>query len=201
MEYALPTMLPLQHWPREANISLERFFTYSPTVDERFFNTGISDSVRLQMREQLNAKDKFVLLYHGHTHLARGIIETIRAVKEAHGRGLKEIMLIILGTSSDDQKILRYVEENKLRHLVSLCPPVKYDVVAKYIAASDLGVIPFPDHVWFREASPIKILECLSMGLPVLCTDLPGLRWVSQFADGAIVFTQDNIDSRVEGVM
>ena len=45
-----------------------------------------------------------------------------------------------------------------------------------YLAAMDVGLIPFKqDHVTYH-ADPIKAYEYLAAGLPVVATDMPALR-------------------------
>jgi glycosyltransferase involved in cell wall biosynthesis len=51
-----------------------------------------------------------------------------------------------------------------------------YDALPGYLAAIDVGLIPFRDEPVTYHADPIKAYEYLAAGLPTVATDLPALR-------------------------
>jgi glycosyltransferase involved in cell wall biosynthesis len=70
------------------------------------------------------------------------------------------------------------VDVSPLQHLpnVHLLGPRHYADLPNYLAAMDVGLIPFKqDRVTFH-ADPIKAYEYLAAGVPVVATDLPALR-------------------------
>jgi glycosyltransferase involved in cell wall biosynthesis len=68
-------------------------------------------------------------------------------------------------------------------------------VVAQYMAASDVLVIP--DTVTDETASPLKLFEYMAMGRVVLCPDMQSLREIIG-TDGACVFTRGSVSSMRE---
>ncbi len=52
------------------------------------------------------------------------------------------------------------------------------DAVPAYLAAIDVGVTPYADSAFNRASFPLKTLEYLAAGRPVVSTDLPGARWL-----------------------
>jgi teichuronic acid biosynthesis glycosyltransferase TuaH len=50
--------------------------------------------------------------------------------------------------------------------------------VAAYIAATDVGVTPYLDTPFNRASFPLKTLDYLGAGRPVVSTDLPAARWL-----------------------
>jgi teichuronic acid biosynthesis glycosyltransferase TuaH len=56
--------------------------------------------------------------------------------------------------------------------------PRRFDELPAYLAAVGVGLVPY-NHSPFNEASfPLKTLEYLAAGLPVVATDLPAIRWL-----------------------
>lgn len=51
-------------------------------------------------------------------------------------------------------------------------------VVPDYLAAMDVGLVPYRDGGFNRASFPLKMLEYLAAGLPVVSTDLPSARWL-----------------------
>jgi glycosyltransferase involved in cell wall biosynthesis len=62
---------------------------------------------------------------------------------------------------------------------VLILPPVSYDFMPRVIAACDIGLVLLPDHERWRFQCPIKLVEFMFMGKPVLASDLPGIKWVA----------------------
>jgi glycosyltransferase involved in cell wall biosynthesis len=69
----------------------------------------------------------------------------------------------------------------------------QYAQLPSYLAAMDVGLIPFkPTEVTFH-ADPIKVYEYLASGLPVVATEMPALKrlqHVVRLADSAATFAQ-----------
>lgn len=68
-----------------------------------------------------------------------------------------------------------------------------YDDVARYMAASDVLIMPWNDSDWIKAATPIKLKEYLAVGRPIVTTDFPALgpfRSLVQVADGAEQFSR-----------
>ena len=53
-----------------------------------------------------------------------------------------------------------------------------YEQLPAYLGAMDLGLVPYAATPFNRASFPLKILEYLGAGLPVVATDLPILRWL-----------------------
>jgi teichuronic acid biosynthesis glycosyltransferase TuaH len=53
-----------------------------------------------------------------------------------------------------------------------------YATLAGYFRQMDVGVTPYTDSAFNRASFPLKTLEYLAAGLPVVTTDLPATRWL-----------------------
>ena len=87
------------------------------------------------------------------------------------------------------------VEVSALRGLanVRLVGPRAYADLPAYLAAMDVGLIPFKRNEVTYHADPIKAYEYLAAGLPVVATELPALRrleHVVRLADSSDGFLQ-----------
>ena len=56
--------------------------------------------------------------------------------------------------------------------------PVPQHEVPAYLAAIDVGVTPYRDTAFNRASFPLKTLEYLGAGRPVVSSDLPATRWL-----------------------
>jgi teichuronic acid biosynthesis glycosyltransferase TuaH len=64
------------------------------------------------------------------------------------------------------------------RSHVHYAGPVPPSAVPSYLAAIDVGITPYRDTPFNRASFPLKTLEYLGAGLPVVSTDLPAARWL-----------------------
>lgn len=55
---------------------------------------------------------------------------------------------------------------------------VPAEAVPSYLACIDVGITPYRDSEFNRASFPLKTLEYLSAGRPVVATDLPSARWL-----------------------
>ncbi len=53
-----------------------------------------------------------------------------------------------------------------------------YAELPAYLGAMTVGVVPYADIPFNRASFPLKLLEYLAAGLPVVATDLPSVRWL-----------------------
>ena len=75
-------------------------------------------------------------------------------------------------------------------HLLGRKP---YEVIANYMAAMDVLIMPWNDSEWIKACNPIKLKEYLAVGRPVVTTDFPALgryRDLVRVASGARSFAK-----------
>lgn len=53
-----------------------------------------------------------------------------------------------------------------------------FEDLPSYLAKIDVGVVPYRDSLFNRNSFPLKMLEYLAAGLPVVSTPLPAVRWL-----------------------
>ena len=74
------------------------------------------------------------------------------------------------------KNLQKIVENHDLNDKVLLVGKKPYNEIPKYLAASDVCVLPaYPDEEIMQDIVPIKIYEYMAMGKPVITTMLPGI--------------------------
>lgn len=116
-----------------------------------------------------------LLLYHGSYGRTRGLTSLVRAM-ELVCKSAPNCVLLLLGSGPSADQLRHLVSDLGLERNVLLHEPVPHEQVRDYIAAADLGVLPFPRLRWWRVSSFIKLLEYMAMGKPVLVTDIEAHR-------------------------
>jgi glycosyltransferase involved in cell wall biosynthesis len=175
---------------RSANYVL----TVSGEIARRFEGMGADTTVLYNSRSakdfsgakraRLGAKGDFIIGYIGQMSQHRGVDNLVRSMKYING---KNIRVVFLGGPADEMERARKLASREgVSRSIIFIDSVPFKQVLGYIAAMDVGVVPFlpypPDH---NVAAPNKIFELMGGGLPLLVSDLPEMgRIVSECGCG-----------------
>jgi glycosyltransferase involved in cell wall biosynthesis len=159
------------------NIDPAKVGVWTSGVSDTLFDPEnlISDSRNL--RRQLGLTEKFVVFYHGGFSPTRGLTETIDAMKMLMPK-YPSIVFFLLGAGPLASELDALIQEEGLQENVIIANPVDHSEVPKFISMCDVGIVPLPDHPYWRFQSPLKLLEYLAMEKVVILTDIPAHRAV-----------------------
>jgi len=125
---------------------------------------------------KFNLKDhKFTLVHHGDYSPTRGIENLIRAITELDSAIKNKIRLLIIGIPNNKTKdILKLSDKEGVKEQVNILPKVNYSKIAQYLKIADVGIIPLPpENRWWHVSAPLKTLEYLAAGKPIIATNIP----------------------------
>jgi len=160
-------------------------FVVPEGVDARITEESFATSAE-QLRRGLGLKNKRVLLYLGTMNgfrepgfLLRLLRAVLREAPDAH--------LLMVGDSphSEDLPSLKKKSDGLgLSAHVTFTGRVPREEVPAYICASEIGLSPFPPNSVLVNNSPIKVLEYLNMGRPVVASDIPEQKKIIEQSGG-----------------
>jgi glycosyltransferase involved in cell wall biosynthesis len=159
------------------------------------WDSGYDDSIFKPTNHIADGKteNKLTLIFHGSLSKNRGLFEAVQAVNLLLRRGSKDIRLILIGNGNAQAALYNLVIRMNLQNNIFFIPQVNHDEIPSYLATADLGIDLLPDHSWWRHQSSLKVKEFIAMGLPVLATDLPCHRNISN----AILLINNNNPSTI----
>lgn len=137
-------------------------------VSLKKFDISKKNIYRSEIRAKWNiAESDFVYGFVGRITGDKGINELLSATKRILNR-LKDVQLLIIGgiekEASVDSELYQWSQtEERIKYCGST------NEVEKYMAAMDCYVMPS-----YREGFGLTVVEAGAMGLPVICTDIPG---------------------------
>jgi len=105
----------------------------------------------------------------GHLN-ARIDLDLLQAIA---GAGIN--VLIIGPTRFRDSRLDDLLRHPKV-HWVGFQP---FAELPRYLSVTDVGLVPYVQSEFNRASFPLKTLEYLAAGLPVVATDLPSIRWLN----------------------
>lgn len=111
------------------------------------------------------------LLFVGRLSIQKNIPLLIKSFEHAIKNGCKNITLEIVGDGEDRSKIVDLIEDEKLQESVILHGVLRGEKLYKMFSNSDIFILTSRE-----ESFGIVLIEAMASGLPIIASDIPGLR-------------------------
>jgi glycosyltransferase involved in cell wall biosynthesis len=150
-------------------------------------------------RDMLGLDGKQVLIYHGVLSRYRGLQNALRAVNILRNE-FPNLAFVLIGEGAGRQELEETARDLGLCDVAKFVGRVSYENMPGYLRSADLGILPFPNISWWTVSSPIKLMEYLAIGLPIVATDIEANRCVVSKTGGAILAKSDDPQHLAEGI-
>ncbi|MGB9615269.1 MAG: glycosyltransferase family 4 protein [Fervidobacterium sp.] len=154
------------------NLNPEFVGVWSSGVSLELFNPSKYIFEGEKLRRKFKLSNRFVIFYHGALSKKRGLVETLEALTFLKSQ-YPNIVLFLIGAGSITKTLRELIKVKGLQNNVIIHEPVKYIDVPKYIAMSDVCIVPLLNHPYWRFQCPLNLLEYLAMEKVVILTDIP----------------------------
>jgi glycosyltransferase involved in cell wall biosynthesis len=178
-------------------------------IDHKFvgvWTSGVSTSLfdprnfnMMGIRKKFGLEDKFVVFHHGALGKLRGIDETIKGIGKLGGQ-YDDVILFILGEGWYEANLKKLAKEVCSQGRIIFHRKVPYLDVPKYIAMSDVGIVPLPDIPVWRYQCPLKVIEYLAMKKVVIVTDIPANREIIENSECGIYMPSNEPDEIAKAI-
>ena len=135
-------------------------------ADLRRFNPHISGE---RIRRRYHFENRKVILYLGQLHAGQYVkifIEAANVVLHKHS----DAIFLIIGQGYMAGQLKYFVREYGIEHSVIFTGSIPHDLIPQYIGASDICVASFEDNEVTICKSPLKIVEYLASGKPIVAS-------------------------------
>lgn len=156
-------------------------------------------SKQSDMAKQLGLDSKKVLIYHGAMSPNRGLQSIVSAIGSLVD-DYPDLRMLFVGDGPGKEELVAMTDEMSLQDVIVFVDSVPYIEISKYIVLADAGILPFPNIEWWAVSSPIKLMEYMAMGLPVIATDIEAIRHVVDQTNGAILSVDDSPDELAKAI-
>jgi glycosyltransferase involved in cell wall biosynthesis len=192
--------------PELSEILVERYKLKDKKIG--IWSSAVSRDIFLKKDgDEINIRDSypniFIVLYHGTYSPTRGIEDLIRSLSEIDLAVREKIRLLIVGISTIKRdELLRLCEDLKIDRYVEIIPPVEIKKIPSYIRGAHIGVIPLPPkNIWWRVSVPLKTLEYLAMGKPILATNIPFHQKLFDMCECGLLVNSNNPKDLANGII
>ncbi len=147
---------------------------------DQFEKSGIS------YRKRLGLQGKQILFHHGIISANRGLQNAMRAFASLIDK-YPDLVFLIVGDGEGLQELRLLANSFGIEGKVVFTGQINFEEIPCYLRAADIGILPFPNITWWAVSSPIKLMEYLAMGVPVVATDIEANRAVLCKTTGGVL--------------
>ncbi len=144
-------------------------------VDMSFFSRD--EAARVSLRKQYGVEDdEIVFIYSGAIVGWSGAVSCLDSFKKAVEENPK-IKAFFIG-NGDIEELEGRINELELENNAKYLGYFPFEKMPELLSSGDVGLLPFKKDPLTEAASPIKIFEYMSVGMPVISTDMMGTKEV-----------------------
>ncbi len=125
-----------------------------------------------KVKEELGIEDKKMVMYVGRIVYHKGLEYFVRSAKYLED---EDVQHVLVGTGDFRPELERMIKEEGLEDKVIFAGRVPNEKLPDYYAAADVFVLPSVSRL---EAFGIVALEAMASSVPVVISDIPGVREV-----------------------
>ena len=161
-------------------------------VNIEFFPQLSEKCSSLQQKFQLN--DAFVVGFAGSFYQYEGLDILIKALAITKKMGLN-IKVLLVGGGFQLDNILALIEQLDLKKDVVLTGRVPHSEIKDYYSVMDVTALPRKSMRLTELVTPLKPLEAMALGVPVIGSDIGGHRELIEHNNTGLLFDPDNPQS------
>jgi len=152
----------------------EDCIAYVPNGVERarFADTVEATETAVRLRQELGLVNRPVILYVGSMSLASHAVDLLLEAFKLVVAQLPEAALVLVGGGEDFARLRRQSQDLGIEQQVQFVGRVPPDAVAPYYQLADVSVDPVHDNPASQARSPLKVIESLASGTPVVTGDV-----------------------------
>jgi len=145
-------------------------------------------SKRPDLLRDYDLEGRFVVGYISNLGRREGIDTLIMAVAEA-AKHVPDIACLIVGDGPERTELTKLAASQPNGEQIHLVGHVPNATIEDHYALIDLFVVPRKDDRAARLVTPLKPLEAMAMGLPIVTSDLPALQEICAPGERGLDFT------------
>ncbi|MCC6491848.1 MAG: glycosyltransferase [Pirellulales bacterium] len=141
--------------------------------------------------KELGLEGTFVLGYATSVRALEGVATVLRALAKLQ-KAARPVRFVLLGDGSELPRLKQEADELGIASMVRFLGRVHHAAVADYYSVFDAFVVPRIDAAVCRIVTPLKPLEAMAAGLPLIVSDLPALTEVLDDGRAGVSFLPED---------
>jgi glycosyltransferase involved in cell wall biosynthesis len=155
---------------------LDALVAHGNPADKFTIVMNLPDPDMFHRRDDLPQASEFTLIYHGMVGTRNGLDVAVRAAGMVQDK-LPGVKLRIIGDGDDFPRVQRLVDELGVSETVCLDQGWRpIEEVIPVLERASVGVVPIVDDPFTKYMLPVKLLEYVALGMPVIASSTATIR-------------------------
>lgn len=157
------------------------------------------DEAIFYKRPRTRHDDKFIMIYPGTLGWHQGLDIAIKAFAKIKDQA-PQAEFYIYGRGTERDNLVKLIAELHLDNKVFIKDPMPINKIAEVMANADLGIVPKKNDPFGGEAFSTKILEFMSLGIPLIVS---GTNIDRYYFNGSVVkfFIPDDVNDLAQSML
>lgn len=169
-------------------------------VDIKHFSRNTCKPLPASIKSLLDRKT--VILFTGSFLSWHGLYDLVDAADKIT-KVFKSVIFLLVGDGPERSRIEAYVNSKKLTSFFIFTGFVPYDNLPQYMASADIGIAPYNSQLSGNRAAiavPLKVLEYMSMGLPVVVSESGNFQKLVTSGINGLVYPTDDFSKMASAI-
>ncbi|HEX2255266.1 MAG TPA: glycosyltransferase [Afifellaceae bacterium] len=154
-----------------------------------------------ELEEELGLAGAFVVGYIGSVVHYEGIEDIVAAVKKSRSLTDQNIKFLLVGDGQHFKPVMREVKRLSAEAFVVAPGRVPHDQVKRYYSLIDVFVMARRDLPICHVISPLKPVEAMAMGKPLITSDVAAIKEMTDAANSGLTFPAGDVDALAERIL
>lgn len=185
---------------QKLGIPSQRILRLPSGFDPEMFSPLATEKV-ISLRKKLNLQDKHVVLYIGTISFVNHAVDLLLEAFARVRRRREDVMLVVVGGGADLQRTQKIAEQLGIASHCRFPGRVSRDQIPLFMALADLSVDPTRDTEAERARWPLKIVESLASGVPVVTGDIGDRRSILMDGQAGILVRPNDPEELAGGIL
>jgi len=152
------------------------------------------ESIKKEIFKKYQILNQKIITFIGKIELRKGLIYLIEAIKNL-SKDFTNFRIFLVGDGQNKPEIERRIKKEELDKFFVLTGFKEQEEIFKFLIASDIFVLPS-----LYELLPYAILEAMSVGLPVIATDVGGIREVVKHRRNGLLIKPKDAEALTQAI-
>jgi len=148
----------------------------------------------LEIRKNLNWKDKIIVTYTGTLHVWYGL-EYLPSIFKEIVKSFENVRFLIVGNGQYKEDFQNQIKTLRLNEFVHFYGAVNHSLIPNILLETDIVIAPYKDLPMGFFNSPLKIFEYMMAGKAIVTTAIGQNNEILVHNQTALLVPPDNIDS------